>query len=82
MLRLRSVCRWGLLAVAAGLTMAAGPAATRQNQDDQDRAAQHASNQAWAHVPEHHPTYTDTPEDRMMRVLTDDGAHDRSDMQQ
>ncbi len=81
MLRLRSVCRWGVLVVAAGLTMAAGPAFTRQDRVDQDRATQQAPNQAWAH-PEHHPTYTDTSEDQMMRVLTDDGAHDRIDMQQ
>ena len=27
------------------------------------------------------PTYRDTTEDRIMRELTDDGAHDRSDTQ-
>jgi hypothetical protein len=86
MLRLRSVCKWGGLAVAASLTMANGfaangPAVARQNHDDQDSAAQQAPNQAWAHAPEHQPTYYDTPEDRLMRELTDDGAHDRTDTQ-
>jgi hypothetical protein len=81
MLRLRSVCKWGVLAAAAALTMASGPAAPDQARKDQDRSSP-APNQAWAHTPEHQPTYTDTPEDRMMRELTDDGAHDRSDTQQ
>ena len=83
MLRLRTVCRTGVLAIAAGLTMASGPAVTGQSRNnDQDKAANQAPQQAWAHAPEHTPTYTDTPEDRRMRELTDDGAHDRSDMQQ
>jgi hypothetical protein len=89
MLRLRNVCRWGVLAIAAGLTMANGPAVTGQGwgqgRTDPEKAANPAPdqtvNQAWAHAPEHAPTYTDTPEDRMMRELTDDGAHDRSDTQ-
>lgn len=83
MLRLRSVCKWGVLAIAAGLTVANGLAAngSRPGRDDQDRATQQAPDQAWAHTPEHQPTYYDTPEDRMMRVLTDDGAHDRIDTQ-
>ena len=83
MLRLRTVCRWGVLAIAAGLTMASGPAFTGQGRNnDQDKAGNPAPQQAWAHAPEHAPTYYDTPEDRRMRELTDDGAHDRSDTQQ
>jgi hypothetical protein len=79
MLRLRTVCRWGVLAIAAGLTMASGPAVTGQGRNnDQDKTSNQAPQQAWAHA----PTYTDTPEDRRMRELTDDGAHDRSDTQQ
>ena len=83
MWRLRSVCKWGVVAFAAGLTIANGLAAngSRPGRDDQDKATKQAPNQAWAHTPEHQPTYYDTPEDRMMRVPTDDCAHDRRDMQ-
>ena len=43
--------------------------------EEMDRALKQAPNQAQA------PTYRDTPEDRIMREKTDDGAHDRIDTQ-
>jgi len=64
-------------------SMKTAPDRTDQGKaDDQatDRALKQAPNQAQA--PEGvTPTYHDTPEDRMMREKTDDGAHDRNDTQ-
>ena len=48
--------------------------------EDSDRALKQAPSQAQA--PDRvTPTYRDTPEDRIMREKTDDGAHDRIDTQ-
>jgi len=49
-----------------------------------DRGPQYGPNQAQAPAgtPERvTPTYRDTTEDRIMREMTDDGAHDRNDTQ-
>jgi len=63
--------------------MRTAPDRTDQGKADDratDRALKQAPNQAQA--PERvTPTYHDTPEDRMMREKTDDGAHDRNDTQ-
>ena len=51
-----------------------------RDNENMDRALKQAPNQAQA--PERMtPTYRDTPEDRIMREQTDDGAHDRIDTQ-
>ena len=77
MLRLRTMCRWGVLAMAAGLTMANGPVVTGQGQREQDTTTNQPQ-QAWAHEPRaEHRTYYDTPEDERMRVLTDDGEYEK-----
>src|SRR5215475_6174718 len=100
MLRMRSVCRLGCLAIAtmafAGAadgwaqgipmgTMKTKPDRTESkdvpSKDSQDKSSMpsYGPNQATAPgAPERvTPTYRDTTEDRIMRELTDDGAHDR-----
>jgi hypothetical protein len=59
----------------------------KQTKDEQNKAGEptYGPNQALAPAPgtpeRVTPTYRDTTEDRIMRELTDDGAHDRSDTQ-
>ena len=56
----------------------------KTGKDLDDKAIKEAPNQAQAPAPKEErvtPTYHDTPEDRMMREKTDDGAHDRDDTQ-
>ena len=83
---LRTIC-----VLAAGLAIAAGPPVfaqgmpmgtmkTTNDRDDELKAAlDKAPQQAMAPEPAT-PTYQDTPEDRLMREKTDDGAHDGTDM--
>jgi hypothetical protein len=79
----------GVLALASGLAIAAGPPVLAQGmpmgsmKDLDDKALQEAPNQARAPAPERvtPTTYRDTAEDRLMREKTDDGAHDRDDTQ-
>ena len=61
-------------AQAPGQTMTPGGSTIDRDRDsDNDRRNQ-------AQAPERvTPTYHDTPEDRIMREKTDDGAHDRDD---
>ena len=104
MLRIRSVCRLGGLAIVAfalasgadgwaqGIpmgTMKTAPdrsesqAAPSKDPNDKASNPTYGPNQAMTPgTPERvTPTYRDTTEDRIMRELTDDGAHDRSDTQ-
>src|SRR3954469_22347421 len=97
MLRMRNVCSVAVamgLAIAGGAApfaaLAQGmPMGTMKTIKEREAKPSvpdagkpdYGPNQAWAPAPEQKPTYHDTPEDRQMRVLTDDGAHDRSDTQ-
>ncbi len=65
-------------------TMKTAPDRTA-SKNDQDRTNAPAYGPDQAMVPgtpeRVTPTYRDTPQDRIMRELTDDGAHDRTDTQ-
>jgi hypothetical protein len=93
MLRMRSVC--SAAALVSGLILAGGaqaqgiPMGTMKTAPDHKTRTDtseptYGPNQAHmpAATPERvTPTYQDTTEDRIMREKTDDGAHDRNDMQ-
>ncbi len=97
MLLMRSVCSAlaalaGLAlvggALAQGIPMGSMKTAPDQKDQGQGKAGttapQYGPNQAQAPTgtPERvTPTYRDTTEDRIMREMTDDGAHDRNDTQ-
>jgi hypothetical protein len=81
-----------IMALASGLAIATSAPVQAQvpprgmpmgimktTKDLDDKAVKEAPNQEQAQAPAT-PTYRDTPEDRLMREKTDDGAHDRNDM--